>query len=63
VNEEWNSAYPYVVGPTFYGTKTASKVQNIAETVTSYVQEPAAINQAIDEADTALGQPDRQGCP
>jgi hypothetical protein len=36
VDENWNSAFPYVVGLTFYGTKTASKVQNITETVTTY---------------------------
>ena len=36
VNEEWNSAYPYVVGPTFYGVKTAAKVTTISETVTTY---------------------------
>lgn len=33
---------------------------------TSLTDNPAAmarVNQAIDEADTALGQPDRQGCP
>lgn len=27
VDENWNSAYPYAVGPTFYGVKSASKVQ------------------------------------
>jgi hypothetical protein len=36
VDENWNSTYPYVVGPTFYGIKSASKVQNINETVTTY---------------------------
>lgn len=36
VNEEWNSAYPYVVGPTFYGVRTASKVTSITETVSTY---------------------------
>lgn len=36
VDEDWNSAYPYVVGPTFYGVKTASKVTSITETVTTY---------------------------
>ena len=50
VGENWNSAYPYAVGPTFYGTKTASKVQNINETVTSYVQEPTHVNQLVDVA-------------
>ncbi len=36
VKENWNSAYPYVVGPTFYGVKSASKVQTISEPVTTY---------------------------
>ncbi len=36
VDENWNSAYPYAVGPTFYGTKVASKVNSITETVTAY---------------------------
>lgn len=36
VNAAWNSAYPYVVGPTFYGTKTALKVTSITEPVTTY---------------------------
>ena len=36
VDANWNSAYPYVVGPTFYGTKTGSKVTSITETVTTY---------------------------
>ena len=36
VDSNWNSAYPYAVGPTFYGTKTTAKVTSIAETVTLY---------------------------
>jgi hypothetical protein len=36
VDANWNSAYPYVVGPTFYGTRTASKVTSITEPVTLY---------------------------
>lgn len=36
VDALWNSAYPYVVGPTFYGTVTGSKVTTITETVTVY---------------------------
>ena len=36
VDEKWNSAYPYAVGPTFYGVRTASKVQTISEPVTTY---------------------------
>jgi len=36
VDENWNSAYPYVVGPTFYGTKVAAKVTAITESVTEF---------------------------
>ncbi|MES2515743.1 MAG: YHYH protein [Bacteroidota bacterium] len=36
VDQHWNSYYPYVVGPTFYGTKVAVKVTSITETVTTY---------------------------
>lgn len=36
VDEDWNSTYPYVVGPTFYGVKNAAKVQTITEPVTTY---------------------------
>lgn len=36
VDANWNSAYPYAVGPTFYGNVTASKVTSISETVTTY---------------------------
>ena len=37
VDANWNSSYPYVVGPTFYGVRTPAKVTSIAETVTTYV--------------------------
>jgi len=36
VDANWNSAYPYAVGPTFYGVKTAAKVTSISESVTTY---------------------------
>lgn len=36
VDENWNSAYPYVVGPTFYGEAEDRKVNNINETTTVY---------------------------
>ena len=36
VDSNWNSAYPYVVGPTYYGTVTGSKVTAITEPVTVY---------------------------
>jgi hypothetical protein len=37
VDVNWNSAYPYVVGPTYYGVKTGAKVTSITEAVTQYV--------------------------
>ncbi len=43
VDANWNSAYPYVVGPTFYGVKTASKVQTISEPVTTYTPTTAVL--------------------
>jgi hypothetical protein len=36
VDQNWNSAYPYLVGPTFYGTKVAQKVTSITEPVSTY---------------------------
>lgn len=36
VDENWNSAYPYVIGPTYYGVKTGVKVTSIAEPTTIY---------------------------
>lgn len=36
VDANWNSAYPYLVGPTFYGTKVATKVTSITESTTTY---------------------------
>jgi hypothetical protein len=38
VDASWNSAYPYVVGPTFYGTVAVSKVTSITETVTTFTK-------------------------
>ena len=36
VDSEWNSAYPYAVGPNFYGIRNAQKVQSISEPTTVY---------------------------
>jgi hypothetical protein len=37
VDANWNSAYPYVVGPTFYGVYANRKVTSITEPVTIYI--------------------------
>lgn len=37
VDANWNSAYPYVVGPTFYGVYANRKVTTVSEATTTYV--------------------------
>ena len=43
VDSNWNSTYPYVVGPTFYGVRTGAKVTSITEAVTQYSPSVAGI--------------------
>jgi hypothetical protein len=45
VDANWNSAYPYAVGPTFYGVKSAAKVTSITEPVTKYIPATTGIQQ------------------
>lgn len=47
VDADWNSAYPYVVGPYFYGNKSASKVTTIGEAVTTYTSTTSILEQEI----------------
>ena len=37
VDSNWNSSYPYVVGPTFYGTIKAAKVTSVPSGTTTYM--------------------------
>lgn len=51
VDANWNSAYPYLVGPTYYGTKVAAKVTSITEPVTTYSAGTTGISSSqFDEA-------------
>lgn len=43
VDANWNSAYPYVVGPTFYGVFANRLVSSISETTTVYASGTASI--------------------
>jgi hypothetical protein len=43
VDANWNSAYPYVVGPTFYGNVVGGKITAISEPTTVY--SPSAISE------------------
>lgn len=47
VDSVWNSAYPYAVGPTFYGVKNASRVNSITEPVTVYTSVQTGIDPAL----------------
>lgn len=49
VDENWNSAYPYVVGPTFYGNKVAAKVTSVTETTTTYTGEASVTQYELDK--------------
>lgn len=52
VDEGWNSAYPYLIGPTFYGVRTPAKVTSITEAVTTYIPSPTGFsNQSKEEID------------
>lgn len=44
VDEKWNSAYPYVVGPTFYGVYSNAKVTSINEAVTQYIPQTTGLS-------------------
>jgi hypothetical protein len=48
VDATWNSAYPYVVGPTFYGTKVVTTVPSLPGGLTSY-SSTTGISNAINE--------------
>ena len=48
VDANWNSAYPYVVGPTYYGVRNVTRVNAITETTTVY-NGSTAIETVLDE--------------
>jgi hypothetical protein len=48
VDQKWNSAYPYAVGPAFYGTKTAVKVTSITEPVTTYTPGSTSVRETTE---------------
>ncbi|MEL7529833.1 MAG: YHYH protein [Bacteroidota bacterium] len=46
VDENWNSSYPYVVGPTFYGVSANRSVNNVAEPTTIYTPNANSLSEA-----------------
>lgn len=53
VDANHNSAYPYAVGPTFYGVRTAAKVTSITESVVTY-NPTTAVQEAANEVDLVV---------
>lgn len=49
VDANHNSAYPYVVGPTFYGVKSGVKVTSITETTTTYTAPLASADFSLEK--------------
>jgi hypothetical protein len=45
VDEHWNSAYPYAIGPTYYGIVDGGTVTTVSESVTTY--DPSAAVEEI----------------
>ncbi|MEI7801086.1 MAG: YHYH protein [Bacteroidota bacterium] len=49
VDANWNSAYPYVVGPTFYGVYANRKVTTVSEATTVYTPASGVSTTTTDE--------------
>lgn len=45
IDANYNSAFPYIIGPTFYGNVVASTVTSVTETVTEYTGEEAGVSE------------------
>lgn len=57
VDSNWNSAYPYAVGPVFYGNKTALKVTSITEPVVQYVPSTSSLNETSTDQNAIIIYP------
>lgn len=53
VDSNWNSAYPYAIGPTYYGTKTGLKVNSITEPVTQYIPSASGLT-TVNESQVSI---------
>jgi len=50
IDSNWNSAYPYVVGPTFYGSIEAAKVASVPNGTVTYTPTVGVSNINLDDA-------------
>jgi hypothetical protein len=58
VDANWNSEYPYAVGPTFFGIRNAQKVTSILEPVTTFTGSPNSTELGKEEDFFAYGNSD-----
>jgi len=49
VDAQWNSAYPYLIGPTYYGVVTGAKVNSVTEATTVYQPVNGLTENAVSE--------------
>ena len=54
VDEYWNSAYPYAVGPTFYGVYSNASVTTISENTTVYIPTVGISDEDFDSMDITI---------
>jgi len=54
VDANWNSAYPYLIGPTYYGNKTAAKVSSVSEPTTTYTSATGLHDQKTEVINVAV---------
>jgi hypothetical protein len=54
VDENWNSAYPYAVGPTFYGNYADRKVTSITEPTTVYTSTAGIHSENLQEMNISV---------
>ena len=54
VDESWNSTYPYVVGPTFYGVYSNASVNSVTEVTTVYTGSNPVAETFFDDLDITL---------
>lgn len=46
VDQNWNSAYPYIIGPTFYGLASNRSVNSITEPTTVYIPSSTGLSES-----------------
>ncbi len=52
VGANWNSAYPYIIGPTYYGVVSGGKVTSITESTTTYNPSPSGVGNTENDQPT-----------